>query len=143
LENSGICSIARTLSLIFKQKIYYQKVAKWLNSKKGRIKETLVSSYKNKIDYIIKKSIQTGEKGKPKEIILLTPKCFKMICMSSKTKKSIQVREYYIAVEEALDKYKNYIIKGLEENPLVICALIAICLCNPILPPSGVSTGSI
>jgi hypothetical protein len=30
LENSGILSIARTLSLMFKQKIYYQTVAKWL-----------------------------------------------------------------------------------------------------------------
>ena len=38
---------------------------------------------------------------------------------------------------------RNHLIIGSDENPLVTIVLIAICLCNPILPPSGVSTGSI
>ena len=37
----------------------------------------------------------------------------------------------------------NHFIIGFPEEPLVINALIDICLCKPILPPSGVSIGSI
>ena len=38
-----------------------------------------------------------------------------------------------------LNKFNN----SFPEYPLVICAPKEICLCNPTLPPSGVSTGSI
>ena len=37
----------------------------------------------------------------------------------------------------------SQLIIGLEEQNLVIFVIIARCLCKPILPPSGVSTGSI
>ena len=37
----------------------------------------------------------------------------------------------------------NHLIIGIEDDPLVIYALIDKCLCNPMLPPSGVSNGSI
>ena len=37
----------------------------------------------------------------------------------------------------------SHSIIGLPEHRLVIFAKMAICLCNPILAPSGVSTGSI
>jgi predicted GIY-YIG superfamily endonuclease len=36
--------------------------------------------------------------------------------MHSKTKKSIEVREYFYGLEELIDKYKNYIIEGLNEK---------------------------
>ena len=36
-----------------------------------------------------------------------------------------------------------HLIIGYDENPFVIAVLIDICLCKPMLPPSGVSTGSI
>ncbi len=55
-------------------------------------------------------------KGKPKTIILLTPKCFKLMAMQSKTKTSAQVKEYYNELEQVIDKYKEYRIKGLEEK---------------------------
>lgn len=41
LENSGIRSIARVLSLMFKQKIYYQTVAKWLKHAGETLEEKL------------------------------------------------------------------------------------------------------
>jgi hypothetical protein len=47
--------------------------------KKGHIKDTLDHSYTKNIDYKIFKSNPTGKKRKPKEIILLTPKCFKLM----------------------------------------------------------------
>ena len=37
----------------------------------------------------------------------------------------------------------SHLIKLRPDDPLVIWVLIAICLCRPIFPPSGVSTGSI
>ena len=51
-----------------------------------------------------------------KETILLTPKCFKLMAMQSKTKKSIQVREYYYELEQVVDQYKEYIIQGLKSK---------------------------
>lgn len=62
------------------------------------------------------KGISTGMKGKPSETILLTPKCFKLMAMQSKTKKAIQVREFYYELEQVIDQYKEYIIKGLQDK---------------------------
>ena len=47
LENSGIRTIARVLSLFYKKKIYYQTVAKWLK-KAGEILEERVQQENNK-----------------------------------------------------------------------------------------------
>ena len=84
--------------------------------KKGHIKDTLEYSYIENIDYKIIESEPTGKKGKPKEIILLTPKCFKLMAMQTKTKKGIEVREYYYELEQVIDQYKEYIIQGLQEK---------------------------
>jgi len=91
------------------------KIAEWLNTKKSDLKKTLQKSYKLNTDYIINK-VKNNNKGAPKEEILLTIKCFKLLCMKSKTKKSIQVREYFYGLEELIDKYKNYVIEGLNEK---------------------------
>jgi len=89
-----------------------ENIAKWLKTKKGDLKETLENSYQLNIDYIINKTYKTGKKGAPKEEILLSIKCFKLLCMQSRTKKAIEVREYFYSLEELIDKYKNYIIEG-------------------------------
>ena len=39
-----------------------------------------------------------------------------MLCMNSKTEKSNEVREYFYKLEEFIDKYKNYIIEGLNNQ---------------------------
>ena len=84
--------------------------------RKDHIKKTLTESYIKNIDYKIIKGEMNGLKGKPKDTILLTPKCFKLMAMQSRTKKAIQVREYYYELEQVIDQYKEYIIKGLEEK---------------------------
>jgi len=84
-------------------------IAKWFNIRKDHIKKTLRASYTNNIDYKIIKNEPTGMKGKPNEIILLTPKCFKLMAMQSKTQKAIEVREYYYELEQVIDQYKEYI----------------------------------
>lgn len=96
--------------------INLENVAKWMNTIKSDLKETLLYSYKEKIDYKIIKGKSNGLKGKPKDTILLTPKCFKLMAMQSRTKKAILVREYYYELEQVIDQYKEYIIKGLEDK---------------------------
>ena len=102
----------------FNFSIDLEKIALWMDSYKSDLKNTLLNSYKENIDYKIIKDIPSGKKGKPKENIFLTPKCFKLMAMQSKTKKAIQVREYYYELERVIDQYKEYIIKGLEEKIL-------------------------
>ena len=56
--------------------------------------------------------------GRPKKIVLLTIDCFKLLCMRSKTKKSEEVRKYYLELEKLVDKYKDYIIQIQKEKIL-------------------------
>ena len=91
-------------------------VSKWLETRKRKLKETLVKSYNKDIDYIIKKE-KTGKISKTnKEIILLTPDCFKRMCLLSRTKKAENVRTYYLELEKLLNNYKDYIIEGLKKT---------------------------
>jgi hypothetical protein len=87
-----------------------EKNSKWMNIKKGHEKDTLKYSYKEKIDYIVKKVDAS------KETILLAPKCFKLFDMQSISKKSIEVIEYYYELEQLVDRYKNYIIDGMKDK---------------------------
>ena len=97
--------------------INIDKVTKWLESKKSRIKETLINTYNKNIDYkISKEKINSKISKSNKEIILLTPDCFKRICLLSKTKKGEEVRTYFIELEKLINKYKNYIINGLNST---------------------------
>lgn len=89
-------------------------LTKWLKSRKDNLKETLTNSYVKNIDYKIKKGKSSG--GRPKNIVLLTSDCFKRLTMSSKTKKAEEVRTYFIELEKHIDKYKNYIIEGLNKR---------------------------
>ena len=53
--------------------------------------------------------------GAPTEEILLTIKCFKLLCMHSKTEKSSEVREYFYGLEELIEGLNDK-IKKLENN---------------------------
>ena len=87
-------------------------VARQVNQKKSNIKRTLVKNFSKNVDYSIEK-IEIG-RGKPKENILLKSSTFKKLCMMLNNKKAKEVREYFLKVEETLDKYKNYIINSLK-----------------------------
>jgi len=96
-------------------------VAKWLGSKKGTIKDTLNNTYNQNIDYKISKEKSNSKISKSnKEIILLTPDCFKRLCLLSKTKKGEEVRTYFIELEKLINNYKNYIIDGLKSTIKVL-----------------------
>ena len=87
-------------------------ISKWINKRKDNLKQVLVKNFSQNIDYTLKKVIERG--GKPKEIILLKSTTFKKLCMILNNKKAKEVREYFLQVEETLDKYKNYIINSLK-----------------------------
>ena len=79
-----------------------------MNTKKGDLKETLENYYKLIVDYIINKLSSNCKKGAPGEEILLTIKCFKLLCIQSRTKKAIEVRKNFYALEELINKYNEF-----------------------------------
>lgn len=97
--------------------INVDNVIKWLNITKQSIKKTLIKSYINNIDYKITKNKSSKKHGGHlKENIFITGDTFKHICMLTHSKNGKKVREYYIAVEKALYKYKDYIINAQEKR---------------------------
>ena len=81
------------------------------------VKKTLKKSYIKDVDYTISKITKLkGKGGQTNEIIMLTIDCFKMLCQSTQSKKGKEVRRYFIDVEKLLNKYKSYIIEGLEDK---------------------------
>lgn len=95
--------------------INLDKLAVWLKAIKGSLKETLMKSYTKDVDYKVEKQIE-NKKGRPNEIIMLTPDCMKRLCMLSRTKNAEEVRTYFIELEKHIDKYKNIIFEKYEIN---------------------------
>ena len=91
-------------------------ISKWLGTEKGKLKETLIKSYLLSVDYTIKLRKNAKISKSNKEIIYLTPDCFKRMCFLSKTKNAEEVRTYYFELEKLLNNYKNYIINGLKKT---------------------------
>ena len=93
-------------------------VAKWLNSRKDTLVETLHRSYKEHIDYTVQtKGIRkTTPKSNNQKLYLLTPDCFKRLAMMSKSKNAELVRSYFIEVEGLYIKYRKYIMNGMEQE---------------------------
>jgi phage anti-repressor protein len=91
---------------------------KWLAILNRRIfNDTIKRSYKKNIDYVIKKVKKSeGSGGQNFEVITLTPEAAKKICLSTNSKKGGQVQQYFLDLEVALYKYKNYIIDGMEKK---------------------------
>jgi phage anti-repressor protein/predicted GIY-YIG superfamily endonuclease len=99
--------------------INLEKVALWLDAPKSALKKTLLESYKRNIDYSvsrIKKEKKSGSGGINKELIMITPDTFKRMCMLSRTKKGGEVRQYFIELENLINRYKTYIIESLNKK---------------------------
>ena len=74
-------------------------------SQKIRAKELLVKSFIENKDYKISKSTEIKKEGRGggnKITILLTVRCFKLLCINAETKKANENREYFIRLEELL-----------------------------------------
>ena len=88
---------------------------KWLQINiKRSFNDTIKKTYKKNIDYKIEKIKKSeGSGGHNLEIITLTPEAAKKICLSTNSKMGGQVQQYFLDLEIALYKYKNYIIDGM------------------------------
>lgn len=88
----------------------------WLGfSQKIRAKELLEKSFKEGFDYKTLLSCQRkkeGRGGANKITILLTVKCFKLLCIKSGTKKANEIHEYFIKLQEML---QDIILEECEE----------------------------
>ena len=91
---------------------------KWLKINNRRIfNDTIKRSYKKNIDYKIEKIQKSvGSGGHNLEIITLTPEASKKLCLSTKSKMGGLVQQYFLDLEVALYKYKNYIIDGMNKK---------------------------
>ena len=91
---------------------------KWLQiTIRQQFNDTIKKNYKLGIDYkleTIKKSKGSG--GHNFEVITLTPEVAKKICLSTNSIKGKDVQQYFIDLEFALYKYKNYIIDGMNQK---------------------------
>jgi hypothetical protein len=99
-------------------KIDLDVVAKWLNTRKDDLKDTLKNSYVENVNYLVIR-VDPGQRkrgGHNKEIILLTSDCFKMLCMRSKTKNAEKIRHYYLTLEKLVEIYKDDIIKNQKKR---------------------------
>jgi phage anti-repressor protein len=91
---------------------------KWLKiTTHIEFKKTIKNSYRINVDYQIKKIVKKeGSGGHNRDIIILTPEATKKICLMTKSKVGNDVRQYFIDIELAFYKFKNYIIDGLNKK---------------------------
>ena len=94
-------------------------ISKWFGVTKGNLKRTLVSHFEEDVDYTINKVIKKNKNNNGAnyvEIIMLTPNCFRELCMISQTKKAAEVRKYYITLDKLLIKYNQDIQDKLNKE---------------------------
>jgi phage anti-repressor protein len=93
------------------------KLQTWLNiSSRKDFHDTIKRSYIVNIDYIITKQKKKGIGKSNEKIYMLTPDCAKMLLQATKSKKGTEVRKYFIEIEKMLYKYKDLIIKKLNDE---------------------------
>jgi len=93
------------------------KLQIWLNiSSRKDFHDTIKRSYINNIDYIITKQKKAGTGKSNEKIYMLTPDCAKMLLQATRSKKGTEVRKYFIEIEKMLYKYKDLIIKKLNDE---------------------------
>jgi phage anti-repressor protein/Holliday junction resolvasome RuvABC endonuclease subunit len=94
-------------------------VSKWLNVRKGNLLKTLRASYILNVDYTWNKPKSMPGRGRNTlRIVMLTPDCFKTLCMQSKSPQADRVRAYFIAVEKTLLRYRLEIMNGMKTRIL-------------------------
>ena len=89
--------------------INFEDVVKWLDIQKNHLKRLLVANFKVMDDYTEEKILVKNKKRGANYVskIMLTPDCFKELCMLSQTEKAKGVRKYYI-VAEGLLRYTKF-----------------------------------
>jgi len=96
--------------------IDFEIVCKWLNIRKDSLKKLLIENFEENFDYTIekKKKRQVNSRGATiYEEILITPNCFKEICMISQSQNAKEVRKYFLSMEKLIKQYFELIKKEM------------------------------
>ena len=98
--------------------INFDDIVKWLNVQKNHLKRLLVANFKIMDDYTEKKVLIKNNKRGANYVskIMLTPDCFKELCMLSKSEKAKGVRKYYIIAEGLLRDHFEILINNLNKE---------------------------
>jgi phage anti-repressor protein/predicted GIY-YIG superfamily endonuclease len=92
-------------------------VAKWLGVRKANLLLTLRESYVKDIDYTVAPAPKLHRHGGHREkVAMLTPDCFKRLCMRSRSKRAEDVRTYFIQLEALVIKYREQMMAGMEQE---------------------------
>jgi hypothetical protein len=95
-------------------------VAKWLHVRKDVLMRTLRTSYTAKVDYEVTRmqnpNVNTKYGRNAYKRVLLTPDCFKRLCMRSRGKTAEDVRTYFIHVEALVVKYRKQMVEGMQHE---------------------------
>lgn len=95
------------------------RVANWFEIKKSVLIKTLKESYKNNIDYVIRKEANPNKKNSFNnnyKRVLITPDCFKQLAMATRSKKGPTIRMYFIEIENLFIKYRRQTLLGMEQE---------------------------
>ena len=98
--------------------IDFDDIVKWLEVQKNHLKRLLINNFKIMDDYTEEKILVKNKKRGANYVskIMLTPDCFKELCMLSQTEKAKGVRKYYIVVEGLLRDHYEQIINDLNKE---------------------------
>jgi phage anti-repressor protein len=102
--------------------IDFDDIVKWLNITKNNLKRLLISNFKIMDDYTEEKILVKNKNRGANYVskIMLTPDCFKELCMLSQSEKAKGVRKYYIIAEGLVrDHFEEIITKLNEELGLI------------------------
>lgn len=101
--------------------ILLDDVANWLEALKRQLRETLTRTYIKGVDYTVEKIPNprrtpgvTLNGGNNHKRIMLTPDCFKRMCLLTRSRKGEMVRTYFIDVETQFLRYKDELMEGLQ-----------------------------
>lgn len=94
--------------------INIELISAWLDILKGNLKKILEANFEENYDYTIEKQYIKRKIGATmKEKILLTPNCFKELCMVSQSKRAKEVRKYFIEMEKLIKRYYETIKEAM------------------------------
>jgi phage anti-repressor protein len=98
--------------------IDFDDIVKWLDINKSNLKRLLVTNFKIMDDYTEEKILVKNKNRGANYVskIMLTPDCFKELCMLSQTEKAKGVRKYYIVAEGLLRDHFEQIINDLNKE---------------------------
>jgi phage anti-repressor protein len=103
--------------------INFDKICNWLNVQKGHLKEILIKHFEENYDYTIEKKQKKQKNSTGRTTyheILITPNCFKELCMISLTPKAKEVRKYFIEMEKLIKRYYEKIQDKMYEEMKLI-----------------------